>query len=293
MPSIVGLHAPHARVRRVPGTLVDQSLMSDYCPIFANGSSLLRVANLKRPTAPAVKVSGATPQENIRGAWVGSGIVIEQDTAFEAPSTGWAPNAAGGHAPATIMLLFQIGSVQQFGAWFFALAGATTYPAIWIAASSNLQGVVGLSGGGVRVMDSGVSGAASGNTKCVIVTTRSATDHEVVAADYTARLFGAATSTGSSTSAPGNATREYFGQAAGTANYGTGLTLLRAMTWNRSMTRAEMDFLIQNPFMGWELDEAPAGWWAQASGPSGGVDFGLSMFGGAFSAFGMPARGRT
>jgi hypothetical protein len=262
--SIVGLAAPHGRVRRSPGTFIDRGLMSDFCPIFANGSSLLRVANLARPSASAVRVSGATAQENIRGAWIGSGIVIEQDTAFEAPSTGWKPNTAGGHAPATLMMLFQVSTVQQSGSWFGCIAGATTYPAIWIAASSNLQGAVALSSGGIRVMTTSVSAAPAGNLRFVCVTTRSATDHETIAADYVTGVHGGATDTNSSTSAPNDAAREYFGQAAGIANFGTRLTLLRAMTWNVGLSSQQMKELRANPFMGWELDDAPDGWWMES-----------------------------
>jgi hypothetical protein len=259
-----GLRAPRGRVRHVQGSLVLRGLLSDHCPLVANGASLTRLVNLGGDRVPLAYSSGAaTPLS--KTAWVGQGVRNGSYNGWARVQTGWQPN--GGHAAATIMLLFQVESVQQSGAHFFSLAGPTTNPRIWFFSN------VGNLGGGVQMssavtMTTTIGGAASGNLRCAILTTRSATDHEIWAFDYTARTFNVQTSSGNAGTAAANGAQELLGQAAGVVNYGTDITVLRAATWARGMTRDEMIALGHNPFLGWADDTGDGGWWMDAAPPT-------------------------
>jgi hypothetical protein len=176
---------------------------------------------------------------------------------FGVPSS-FQPFAAGGHSPATIAVVGRIASLSSlntatlYGFSSASVSGGWPHLLINVTNSGGNYNLIG----DVRLISTSPAQlslsnfAPPGNTVAVILTTRSATDHEILAANLTTGAITSLASLANSGAATTNANSEAIGVMRSSGLLSQALTgaVNGAFYWNRAFTAEEMAEWATAPF---------------------------------------------
>jgi len=179
-----------------------------------------------------------------------------QGIAWRTDRIRWKPQAAGGYTPVTIAYYGDSGLTTGLGDILYSLsssAASSGLPRIsfYVNGNSlgnyNLRGEVALSGGGAAVL-SGRAVAPYVPFRAIL-TTRTATDHEIGFRDErTSPSFG--TSSAGAGSAANEITHEALGASWGSSGpqFRHAAGVYAAFAWDRALSRSEMTAWLHDPF---------------------------------------------